>query len=152
MCCMLTGKPGWYSLHGTAWIEWFTDQNQLICVWCWIIYEYLNIWCVSWPYSVVQNNIILHKSSHLPGQNTDSCFNSQKTPHITLTGELRSISHEDFSENWPCYNSTTLYIVFAYSNWMSMVEHCQTLNSQQTPIWYLILMSELGSEWVSDWI
>ena len=35
---------------------------------------------------------------------------SQQTPYLALAGELWGVCCEDFGENWPCHNSTTLYL------------------------------------------
>ena len=35
---------------------------------------------------------------------------TKDTPYLTLTGELWDAFCEDFGENWPCYNGTTLYL------------------------------------------
>ena len=34
---------------------------------------------------------------------------TKDTPYPALTGELCGVCCEDLRENWPCYNSTTLY-------------------------------------------
>ena len=35
---------------------------------------------------------------------------SKDTPYITFTGELWGVYCEEFVENWPNYNGTTLHI------------------------------------------
>ena len=32
------------------------------------------------------------------------------TPYLALTGELLGVYYEDLGDNWPRYNSTTLYL------------------------------------------
>ena len=36
------------------------------------------------------------------------------TPYLILTGKLFGVSHEDFSENQPCYEGTALHRVPGY--------------------------------------
>ena len=48
-------------------------------------------------WNAIQNNIILHISLHLVGQNIDPSFEFPKDiPYLALTG----VFYEDFSENW----------------------------------------------------
>ena len=38
------------------------------------------------------------------------------TPYLAPTGELWGVHCEDFGENWPCYDSTVLYIQTSHSH------------------------------------
>ena len=39
------------------------------------------------------------------------------TPYLILTDKLWSVYYENIEENWPRYNGTTLYIVYAIASW-----------------------------------
>ena len=85
-------------------------------------YSFNEIWCISrqmWfemqCYTVqlssgfTQSDII----TAVTGPEYESEIESTKdTPYLTLTGELRYVFCENFGWNWPCYNSTTLYMAW----------------------------------------
>ena len=57
-------------------------------------------------YNAVQLIIILHTALRWQQSNVNHTSNSQ---YLALTGELWGVYYEDFKENWPRYNGTSLY-------------------------------------------
>ena len=69
----------------------------------------LNIHIVGCRFKAVQYNMILQIWLQLPGQILNQSVNLQKTPpYLALAGELWGVFCDNFQENWPRYNGTTL--------------------------------------------
>ena len=91
--CVATGQGIWWNVVFSKFLCWSKNLKCLSRVGC--------------HYNMVQYQMVLHSPLHWLGQNMNQF--TKLASGNNLMGELWGVFYEDFSENWPRYNSTALY-------------------------------------------
>ena len=96
---------------------------SLICIWKkgWVHNRDAgDLRCHHAHYHVIGMNDITFSTAMTMAKLKSNITLTKYTPYLTLTGKLWGDFCEDFGENWPCYNSTGLYLEYM---WMSNSVH-----------------------------